>query len=341
VRWQADTLEIIPLVRKRCIKYSFAEFTLDSEKEIIGLSQRLVALRITLFKEMGSSANSFLAKYPIENAVELVFAQRPIRNYDSLSDKLADQFKAMESAADGLINSNYKKLMLIELMLVSLSRLPNRLPLAIRSRYLRNFERIYLKCCADPELSKEFADYKDDGFLKNLGICSMFILPLGAQKVNKNSLPLYWIKEISAEEKINFFGKYIFKYRGRSPFYDMHTDSQDKELLEDFNETGWREFLLELADLMLLDPDVLGAYGIGWFFDPKVWEVSPRLSYLGDIIKESSGYVFRAGENQNAAESALATSPTRRSLYEQKLYVPCNYIAIWDRASLLKWHSRL
>ena len=341
MRWWDDTLEIIPLARKRSIKHSFAEVTLDSENEIARLSQCLVDLRITVINEMGSSANRFLAKYPVENAIELVFAQRPIRNYDSLSHKLADQFKEMERAADGVINSSYKKLMLIELMLVSLSRLPNRLPFATRRRYLRNFERIYLKCCADPELSNEFADYKDDGFLKNLGICSLFILPLGAQKVNKNSLPLYWIKEISAKEKIDFLGKYTFKYRGRSPFYDMHTDSQDKELLEDFNETGWREFLLELADLMLLDPDVLGAYGIGWFFDPKVWEVSPRLSYLGDIIKESSGYVYRAGENQNAAESALATSPTRRLLYEQKLYVPCNYIAIWDRASLLKWHSRL
>jgi hypothetical protein len=247
----------------------------------------------------------------------------------------------MERAADGLINSIYKKLMLIDLMLASLSRMPDRIPLATQRRYLRNFERIYLICCADPELDQEFADYKDDGFLKNLGVCSLFILPLGAQKVNKNSLPLYWIKEISAKEKIDFLGKYAFKYRGRTPFYDMHTDSQDKELLEDFNETGWREFMLELAELMLLDPDVLGAYGIGWFFDPKVWEVSPRLSYLGDIIKDSSGYVYRAGESQNAVESALATSPTRRSLYEQRLYVPCNYIAIWDRAALLEWHSRL
>ena len=341
MRWRADTLEIIPLVRKLNIKYSFAEVTLDSENEIILLSQKLVALRITVINEMGSSANSFLAKYPVENAIELVFAQPPIRNYDSLSDKLADLFKEMEHAADCLINSSYKKLMLIDLMLASLSRLPIRIPLATQRRYLRNFQRIYSKCCADAEQNQEFADYKDDGFIKNLGICSLFILPLGAQKINKNSLPLYWIKEISTKEKIVFFGKYAFKYRGRSPFYDMHTDSQDKELLEDFNETGWREFLLELADLMLLHPDVLGAYGIGWFFDPKVWEVSPRLSYLGDIIKESSGYVYRAGENQNAVESALATSPTRRSLYDQKLYVPCNYIAIWDRTALLKWHSRL
>jgi hypothetical protein len=166
-------------------------------------------------------------------------------------------------------------------------------------------------------------------------------LPLGAQKVNKNRLPLYWLKEVSGSERIDFLGKYAFKLRGLSPFYDMHTDSQDKELLEEFNETGWRNFLLELAELMLLERDVLGAYGIGWFFDPKVWEVSPRLSYLGDIIKETNGHIYRAGENQSAVESALATSPTRRSLYEQKLYIPCNYIAIWDRTALLQWHSCL
>jgi hypothetical protein len=314
---------------------------LDSDNEIVSLKQNLVALRATVINEMGRSAESFLARFPVEQTIEMVFAQPPIRSYDSLSNKLANLFEEMEREADSLINASYRKLILIDLMLVGLPRIPIRIPLATRRRYLDNYKRIYSHCCAVTVPDQEFAHYRNDAFLKNLGVSSLFILPLGAQKVNKNSLPLYWLKKNSAKEKINFLGKYAFKLRRLSPFYDMHTDSQDKGLLEGFNETGWREFLLELADLMQLEQDVLGAYGIGWFFDPKVWEVSPRLSYLGDIIKESNGNVYRAGESQSAVESALATSPTRRSLYEQRLYVPCNYIAIWDRTALLQWHSRL
>ncbi len=312
-----------------------------SDNEVVRLTQNLVALRAAVVRDMGSLAENFLIRFPIDQTIEMILALPPVRSYDFLSKELADHFKELEQEADCLINARYRKLILIDLMLKGLPRIPSRIPLATQRRYLGNFNRIYSDCCAFTDQNQELVYYRNDAFLKNLGVCSLFVLPLGAQKVNKNRLPLYWLKEVSGSERIDFLGKYAFKLRGLSPFYDMHTDSQDKELLEEFNETGWRNFLLELAELMLLERDVLGAYGIGWFFDPKVWEVSPRLSYLGDIIKETNGHIYRAGENQSAVESALATSPTRRSLYEQKLYIPCNYIAIWDRTALLQWHSCL
>jgi len=313
---------------------------LDHNEEILKLGLDLRYAQDFIINEMAGSAEKILVKYPIAKTIELIFSQPAVRAYNSLSNELADQFQVMEREVDLMKNTNYKKLLLVELMLGSLPRISNLMSPATQRRYLNNFKRICFECGASTDLDNGFSSYNNDAFLKNLGVSSLFIVPLGAQKVNKNKLPIYWLRQVGTKERFHFLANYAFKVRGRSPFYDMHTDSQDKELLSDFTRMGWQDFLRELAGLTLLEPEILGAFGIGWFFDPKSWEISPRLSYLGDLIKESNAHVYKVGESRNATESALATSPTRRSLYEQKRYSPCDYIAIWDRAALLKWNSR-
>jgi len=314
---------------------------LNNETEVLKLNESLLRSRELLLFEIKNFAEGFLHKYPVSRTIERIANQPSIRNYDSLSLDLAECFAGIEHDTSRELNISYKKLILVQLMIEKLFLIPENIPLATRSRCLRNFERINSYCSGVSDIDGEIINSKSDVFLKLLGVSSLFVLPLGAQKVNKNILPLSWVKTADFKDKLRFTGLFARKLRARSPFYDMHTDSQDKELLGDFNGTGWKSFMRELSELLACDSTVLGAYGIGWFFDPKVWEVSPRLSYIGDLINETSGNIFRVGVNKSAIESALATSPTRRELYDQKLYFPCNYLALWDRAALLKWNSKL
>jgi hypothetical protein len=65
-----------------------------------------------------------------------------------------------------------------------------------------------------------------------------------------------------------------------------------------------------------------------------------RRYYLRDVVREGGGSIFRVGLSEGARTSALATSPTRRKLYEEQKYVPTDFMAVWDRSSLLRWASK-
>jgi hypothetical protein len=312
-----------------------------NDNEIAQLRANLIALRSALTSELGNFPGSLLTQFPIAKTVDLILTQRHVRNYDALSDDLTVQFNEIDLKANAADHVVYKKLVLMELMLNNFPRVLNSTLESVRQRYLRNFERIYNQCHESNDGSDYFFDFKSDRYLKNLGVSSLFIVPLGAQKVNKNKLPMSFLAKSTVGDRFRFLRDSILNLRGRSPFYDMHTDSQDVELIGDFSSSGWRNFLIELSELIVIEKDVLGAFGVGWFFDPVVCKVSPRLSYISELIKDSGGSVYRVGATASARDSALSTSPTRRSLYEQRLYIPCDYLAVWDRTALLAWAARL
>jgi len=281
---------------------------------------------------------SRLKKYPPSDCIRLLDATPDRLSYSHINPEVTAMLEAAGDRGSAL-SSEYHKLLLLELIEHHKARIAaSNLPASIKSLYARNFVRIADDAAQDRQ-SPAFYHFRNDKYLKDLGVCSGRIIPAGAQKLNRYDLPLGALRHAGLGQLIKA-ALCLARMGGRGPVYDMHTDSHDADLLSEFSPEGWRRFYVNVAELMQVQRDVRGLFGIGWFFDPRVAEISPRLAYLRDLVHESGGQIFKVGANDGARESALATSPTRRKLHEEGRYVPTDYMALWDRRSLMRWAAR-
>lgn len=121
-------------------------------------------------------------------------------------------------------------------------------------------------------------------------------------------------------------------WRGR--WFRPHTDTRYLKL---FNEAGWREYYVEVADLIKLHPNIRGIASTSWFFDPQLATVSPDLRYIHDIPMQHGGQIVRHGTSDFDIKSATAWSPTRHAQYKAGTYLPTCYSVLWERRELLAW----
>jgi hypothetical protein len=284
---------------------------------------------------IGQLDDNLLARHPLQACVDIYDAEPDCRHYAHVDPRLLRTLAAVV-ALGPVVSGEYHKLLLLELIAARRSRIAaSNLPVAIKTWYERNFTRI-VEDAAQTRQTPEFYHHANDQYLKDLGLCAGRIIPAGAQKLNRYKLPIGALKR-GGFAQLSGAAATMFRMGGLSPVFDMHTDSHDPELLAEFSPEGWRQFYLNVATLLAVQTDVRGLFGIGWFFDPEVARISPRLGYLRDLVTESGGHMFKVGETAGAQHSALATSPTRRQLHAEGKYHPTDYMAVWTRGALMGW----
>ncbi len=131
---------------------------------------------------------------------------------------------------------------------------------------------------------------------------------------------------------------YVFlRCGGRRPFLEGHT--HDPVARAYWNEPGWGEALRLAALALPTLPQVRGAFGTAWFYDPAVKEVSPRISFAQDLQVGRGAFRLKVGSNEAAIANATATSAERRNRYRDGLYLPTDYSIIWSRKDLIAAYS--
>ncbi len=243
------------------------------------------------------------------------------------------------------------------------------LPEEIIAIYIQNFKRITAQIKESSNLSGLYL-YPNDSFAKDLAVSNLRMIPAGAQKLNLAFFPKKVMLQEGTKQFFDVLSLALFKTGGVKysskrprgsmqrtglskffkeksllffdilgfrPFFDMHTDTHDPDLMSDFNAEGWIRFYKRCADILKSNTYIGGVRGTSWFFDPKIKEVSPRLSYLQDIVLENGGRSFYIGPSDDAVKDATLKSKTRRKLYEEGKYFPTRYMLIWPRKSLIKW----
>lgn len=121
------------------------------------------------------------------------------------------------------------------------------------------------------------------------------------------------------------------------PWLQNHTESR---WLEDFSPEGWDRMWAVAAALLETRPQLAGAMGASWFYDPRLATISPRLAYLRAEPVKGGAWLVRQGPGQGHTERATATSPTRRALVEAGDYTPCSWLLAWPRSRLIRWARR-
>lgn len=173
--------------------------------------------------------------------------------------------------------------------------------------------------------------FPQDLFCKDYRFVTMMTVPCGAQVLDLND-------GVGPKTSLKLALQYPLAgvRAAKSAWFRPHTESR---YLDEFSDLGWKDCYREVAELLELHPSVAGMVATSWFYDPALSEVSPRLSYLRQLPADNGAMLVRHGTTDFDIHSAIATSPTRRALYDAGKYKPVCYSILWDRRDLIAWAS--
>ncbi len=189
------------------------------------------------------------------------------------------------------------------------------------------YNRIIDQISADPG----FATLGADSFMKDLGLARLSIIPAVAQL-------LYPHGGLSLAPVMRG-GPGLWSYvwgrcGGRAPMVEIHTHGPMAAAY--FNPQGWEECYRLTALAMRALPTARAMLGVSWFYDPQLGEISPRLDYLRRSPLEQGARLIPIGTFPDTIVNAIATSNSRRDLYEAGQYSPVAHALVWSRKDLMK-----
>lgn len=273
-------------------------------------------------------AGNAVKDFPLEEMIDIIDAHPHVGDYKLRSTSLM-AFNKRLGMRYPKERYSYHALVLVELMSRSIATIDDLgLDPDVEQICLRNFWRILGNI---QEGAIDYMDFPKDQFDKDLSAASMRLICMGAQKVHEVRLALGIAKRHPWA-----YARGLVATWQTGTLYEMHTDSNDPDLMADFNEQGWTSFYLRVA-ATLRKNNVGGVVGTSWFFDPALAKVSPHLGYLRALIVENGGFSIRMGPSAESTEAATRTSRTRRGLVETGAYVPTAYSLIWLRKDLIAW----
>jgi len=210
-----------------------------------------------------------------------------------------------------------------------------KFPKKIIKYYHGSFDRLvfFLEKVADNPLGMNY------NLFSKIGLVLAINIPCGAQLLDlKSTIPLQSVLlTIHRERSLTNVMRYI-KCRGFGVWFRGHTDT---EYLDEFNEEGWDNFYLLIAELLLRRRYVRGLVGTSWFYDPQLINISPRLSYLQLRQLERGAFQMRHRGTVSDVNFATKSSPTRLRLYQDGLYNPVSHSLVWGRNEILRWAENI
>ncbi len=274
-----------------------------------------------------------LKRYPLERYIESMDAQGGYGGYTRLPALVESWCADIGSRHGSDVLEDYHRLLLLMLVRQFEERIVGRrFPESVVALYRQYLGTVVAQMGRNP---RHFYLHENDLFAKDLAVCRQKLIPCGAQLVDVHAgMPrrLLWQGGLSQLLRLSLF--IPRRIRGWRPLYEMHMDLR---LLLEFNPPGWTRCYCRIAELLELNPSILGVYGASWWFDPQLEEVSPRLAFLRTLPESHGARVFRQGPDKTSTHDALANSKQRQELYQQGRYRPANYVLVWGRDDLIAW----
>lgn len=242
---------------------------------------------------------------------------------------LVNKFKQISERESPDKLETIRKIVILECLISSWDELySEKYPLSIQQQFMKNAER-FLNMSQN---ANGWGHFNDDVYWKDLAIARQQIFPAGAGIVEVYSgiglragLSLNVLKTFS-------FLKFLFSSGGDKPYYQIHTHTP---LLSDFNEQGWCECYLRIAEMLIKNKNIKGVVRGSWFCDPALESISPWLTYLQKMPVENGASLFFLRKDQTG--NAFSKSKKRLKLYNDGKYQPKTYLLTWPRNELIKW----
>jgi hypothetical protein len=292
--------------------------------------------QINVFKnELLCCDKAFFQNYSLDNYLSKTRSASFLQGYYYIDPELkiiSDNIMFLYGAR---ILALYHKLALSKLTDESLQDIRlKRMPQTVQDLYMKWVERVCNDFC---KRGDTFYSYQNDSFLKDLAVCSLRMIPVGAVLVELSGISRRFLFKGGLRQLIEALVFAIYKTKGFVPFYEMHTD---RRYVKDFTPEKWKQSYLNIAELLESNSKIKGVSGGSWFFDPNLEEISPELSYLRQLPTDNGAMLFRVGTTRDDIRNATGYSWKRRALYKKGKYTPTGYLLIWGRKQLLQWADR-
>lgn len=277
-----------------------------------------------------------LAGFPETYYYQRIKALPRTAGYYFIPQDLRDNAEQIRSRYNQSTLSIYHRFILVYLIQASSFFLQSSkaYPEEIQSFYYRHFEWVFQNLIVKNSEDVNYYSYDNDLFLKDLGICSLRVFPIGSQVVELLGISRRFILDYGWKQLFQSSYFYLTKMKGNSPFYHVHLDIR---WVNDFNQSGWHRFFQVLAEMLRKNPDVKGVFGSSWFYDPQLEKISPGLLFLRKIPELGGAGIFKWAGTDMDIENATCKSERRRRLYEEGQYLPISHVFIWPRNDLIKW----
>jgi len=305
----------------------------------IGEVQNLIKELNTRIQELSPG---LIERFPIEKYLDYINYYPKISSYKYVSEEVENYCNNILQESNSNILELYHRILLLKLIVKNYSKVKKlKVPEDVKEIYFRNFIRIVQNINIKEKSAEEgFYLYPNDKFFKDLGVCTLRIIPAGVIKMHLFKFPKSVIFRGGIRQFFKGLYVILFQLRGTKPIFEMHADSHDPEAIGDWSYEGWVCFYRRAAKILEMNPEVKGVFGIGWPFDPVLEQISPRHVYLRTLVTENGGSLFFWGYSEGAVKSATYKSPTRRKLYEEGKYCPADYMIVWPRKELIYWAKK-
>lgn len=289
----------------------------------------------SLTAELSLIDRKILEKYPIETYLRIIRSLPELWLYREFPFRLESVFRKILLRHGVHALALYHKLALACFIRDAKTDLPRmRMPESVLPLYREWFDRVIEDFSGNPD---DFYDHEKDLFCKDLGVCSLRMTPVGCEVTETIGLGRRHFFTGGPKQFLRYFHYTILKTSGFHPLYAIHLDMR---YLSQFNPEGQDRVYLRIAEMLKLNPRIKGLFGISWFFDPVLEEISPRLTYLRRRPARRGAAIFRAGASERDARLATLKSQTRRRLYREGLYKPTGYMMLWPRKEMIEWAER-
>lgn len=176
--------------------------------------------------------------------------------------------------------------------------------------------------------------WDNDLFVKDLAICSGRLLPIGPGLLEVSGVPRKMLFTAGWQQFLSLAYCWL-KLDAIRPLFEIHTHLAN---VSNFTQQGWSDAYLVVADLLESNPSIQGFMRSSWFIDPKITEISPRLSYLRQVPQSYGASIFYYGD-EGRNSGSFSRSKSRLALYDKGLYIPKTYYLVWPRQFLFEYRS--
>jgi len=163
---------------------------------------------------------------------------------------------------------DFHKLILVKLILDNVLKVKDQFPECVREQFYTNFKRIANHINRN-SYSPGFYLYPNVNFLKDLCVCAMRLIPIGTQKIETSGFSRSFVFKGGLRQFLDASIYIWLKSKGNKPYYQMHTDTHDRDSLRQFTKKGVIATWLRVGKLLEKNKRIKGLFGSSWMNDPQ------------------------------------------------------------------------
>lgn len=294
---------------------------------------KLIKISDRLEKEIADSNSRCLSDFPVEEYISAVDRWPENLCYNYKSPEILEIDARILSVSGKVVLETYHQLALIYLIAAAEGKIAaSDLPSSVREAYAESFARIVGEIESGKRIPGRYLMTNPPWtpYWEYLGLTALKIIPAGIRLMIPERVTVQ-------ESPLKPHASQLCPGGKETWVYNTHVHPMPARVPGMFNREEFERSLRLSAAMLEIREGYVALMGRSWIYDPRLPDVSPRFSYLPDLLRDIGAILYRVGSDDKIVQQATQASPTRKMLYQEGKYLPTAYTAICPRDDLIRW----